>query len=181
MQKLVENLALKYYDKVVDLRHQIHMHPELEFEEENTTHLVCKILDEFGIKYQKNIAKTGILAIIEGKKKSQKKPKCVLLRADMDALPVQEKTNLSYASKIDGKMHACGHDGHTAGLLGAALILNELKDEFCGTIKFMFQPAEEGSGGAKPMIESGVLENPYVDAVFGCHLWGLCLKILLKL
>ncbi|EKO4624691.1 amidohydrolase [Campylobacter jejuni] len=176
MQKLVENLALKYYDKVVDLRHQIHMHPELEFEEENTAHLVCKILDEFGIKYQKNIAKTGILAIIEGKKKSQKKPKCVLLRADMNALPVQEKTNLSYASKIDGKMHACGHDGHTAGLLGAALILNELKDEFCGTIKFMFQPAEEGSGGAKPMIESGVLENPYVDAVFGCHLWGPLLE-----
>ncbi|WP_205590636.1 amidohydrolase, partial [Klebsiella pneumoniae] len=82
----------------------------------------------------------------------------------------------SYASKIDGKMHACGHDGHTAGLLGAALILNELKDEFCGTIKFMFQPAEEGSGGAKPMIESGVLENPYVDAVFGCHLWGSLLE-----
>ncbi|MEF3269419.1 M20/M25/M40 family metallo-hydrolase, partial [Campylobacter jejuni] len=92
---------------------------------------------------------------IEGKKPSTKKAQCVLLRADMDALPVQEETNLSYASKINGKMHACGHDGHTAGLLGAVLILNELRDEFSGTIKFMFQPAEEGSGGAKPMIEAG--------------------------
>lgn len=94
----------------------------------------------------------------------------------MDALPVQEQTNLSYASKINGKMHACGHDGHTAGLLGAVLILNELRDEFSGTIKFMFQPAEEGSGGAKPMIEAGILENPHVDAVFGCHLWGPLLE-----
>ncbi|MFQ6341755.1 M20 metallopeptidase family protein [Campylobacter sp. VTCC 70190] len=176
MQKRIENLALKYYEKIVHLRHQIHMHPELEFEEENTANLVCEILDEFGIKYQRNIAKTGILAIIEGQKEEQKKPKCVLLRADMDALPVQEKTGLDYASKIDGKMHACGHDGHTAGLLGAALILHELRAEFCGVVKFMFQPAEEGSGGAKPMIEWGVLENPFVDAVFGCHLWGALLE-----
>ncbi|MBM0636907.1 M20 family metallopeptidase [Campylobacter sp. VicNov18] len=176
MLKLVEKLTLKYYDKIVRLRHQIHMHPELEFEEENTAHLVCEILDEFGIKYQKNIAKTGILAIIEGKKTSSQKPRCVLLRADMDALPVQEKTQVDYASKIEGKMHACGHDGHTAGLLGAALVLNELREEFCGVIKFMFQPAEEGSGGAKPMIDSGVLENPHVDAVFGCHLWGALLE-----
>ena len=176
MLELVKKLSDKYYRKIVDLRHQIHMHPELEFEEENTANLVCMILDEFGIKYKKNIAKTGILAMIEGLKQSDRKPKCVLLRADMDALPVQEKTGLSYASKIDGKMHACGHDGHTAGLLGAVLILNELKDQFCGTVKFMFQPAEEGSGGAKPMIEAGVLENPFVDGVFGCHLWGPLLE-----
>ncbi len=176
MLERVKNLSDKYYEKIVNLRHQIHMHPELEFEEENTARLVCEILDEFGIKYEKNIAKTGILASIEGKKQSAKKPQCVLLRADMDALPVQEQTNLSYASKINGKMHACGHDGHTAGLLGAALILNELRDEFSGTIKFMFQPAEEGSGGAKPMIEAGILENPHVDAVFGCHLWGPLLE-----
>lgn len=176
MQDLIKNLTQKYYPKIKELRHQIHMHPELEFEEENTANLVCEILDEFGIKYQRNIAKTGILAIIEGKKTSEVKPKCVLLRADMDALPVQEKTGLSYASKIDGKMHACGHDGHTAGLLGAALILNELKEHFNGSVKLMFQPAEEGSGGAKPMIEAGVLENPCVDAVFGCHLWGPLLE-----
>ncbi len=176
MLERVKNLSDKYYEKIVNLRHQIHMHPELEFEEENTARLVCEILDEYGIKYEKNIAKTGILASIEGKKPSTKKAQCVLLRADMDALPVQEQTNLSYASKINGKMHACGHDGHTAGLLGAVLILNELRDEFSGTIKFMFQPAEEGSGGAKPMIEAGILENPHVDAVFGCHLWGPLLE-----
>ncbi|WP_276881927.1 M20 metallopeptidase family protein [Campylobacter cuniculorum] len=172
MQELVGILAKKYYPKIVELRHQIHMHPELEFEEENTAHLVCKILDEYKISYERNIAKTGILASIKGKDGG----KCVLLRADMDALAVQEKTGLSYASKIKGKMHACGHDGHTAALVGAGLILNELKDKFKGTIKLMFQPAEEGSGGAKPMIESGILENPKVDAVFGCHLWGPLLE-----
>lgn len=168
MRKKIEALTQKYFPKIVELRHQIHMHPELEFEEENTANLLCAILDEYGIKYERNIAKTGILAQIQGKSTG----KCVLLRADMDALPVQEETGLSYASKIPGKMHACGHDGHSAGLMGALLVLNELRDEFTGTIKFMFQPAEEGSGGAKPMIEAGILENPKVDAVFGCHLWG---------
>ena len=168
----IKSLTQKYYSEIVALRHAIHMHPELEFEEENTANLLCAILDKYGIKYQRNIAKTGILAQIQGEKEG----KCVLLRADMDALPVQEETNLPYASKIAGKMHACGHDGHSAGLMGALLILNELKSEFSGTIKFMFQPAEEGSGGAKPMIEAGILENPKVDAVFGCHLWGALLE-----
>lgn len=172
MRKKIEALTQKYFPKIVELRHQIHMHPELEFEEENTANLLCAILDEYGIKYERNIAKTGILAQIQGKSTG----KCVLLRADMDALPVQEETGLSYASKIPGKMHACGHDGHSAGLMGALLVLNELRDEFTGTIKFMFQPAEEGSGGAKPMIEAGILENPKVDAVFGCHLWGALLE-----
>ncbi len=172
MQELVRSLAQKYYPRIVDLRHKIHMHPELGFEEENTAHLVCEALDESGISYQKNIAKTGILATIKGKSEG----KCVLLRADMDALALEEKTGLSYASKIKGKMHACGHDGHTAGLVGAALVLNELKDRFRGTVKLMFQPAEESSGGAKPMIEAGILENPHVDAVFGCHLWGPLLE-----
>ncbi len=172
MIELVKSLADKYYAKVVELRHQIHMHPELEFEEQNTARLISTILDEYKISHKKNIAKTGILATIKGKDEG----KCVLLRADMDALAVQEQTGLSYASKIKGKMHACGHDGHSAALLGAALILNELKDKFKGTIKLMFQPAEEGSGGAKPMIEAGILENPRVDAVFGCHLWGPLLE-----
>ena len=166
----IENLTQKYYADIVELRHAIHMHPELEFEEENTANLLCEILDKYKIKYKRNIAKTGILAQIDGELNAHKK--CVLLRADMDALPVQEETNLPYASKIKGKMHACGHDGHSAGLMGALLILNELKSEFSGSVKFMFQPAEEGSGGAKPMIEEGILENPKVDAVFGCHLWG---------
>ena len=172
MQDLVKSLSEKYYQKIVDIRHKIHMHPELEFEEENTAKLVCEILENAKIPFKKGIAKTGVLGYIEGKKSG----KCVLLRADMDALPVEEKTNLSYASKINGKMHACGHDGHTAGLLGAALILNELKDKFEGSVKLMFQPAEEGSGGALPMIKAGILENPKVDAVFGCHLWGAVLE-----
>jgi len=172
MYKKVCLLAQKYYDEIVELRHQIHMNPELEFEEYNTSRLICEILDKYEIPYKKDIAKTGILASIEGKAKG----KCVLLRADMDALAIQEETKLSYASKVAGKMHACGHDGHSAALVGAALILNELRNEFQGCVKFMFQPAEEGSGGAKPMIEAGILEDPKVDAVFGCHLWGPLLE-----
>ncbi|TQR28939.1 amidohydrolase [Campylobacter sp. MIT 99-7217] len=174
MIEKIKLLSKKYYPKIKELRHQIHMHPELEFEEENTAKLICECLDEAKIPYKKGIAKTGVLAMIEGKKSSN--AKCVLLRADMDALPVEEETNLDFASKIKGKMHACGHDGHSAALVGAALILNELKDEFEGCVKIMFQPAEEGSGGAKPMIDEGILENPKVDAVFGCHLWGALLK-----
>ncbi|MCX2683120.1 M20 family metallopeptidase [Campylobacter sp. MIT 21-1685] len=176
MQESVTNLSQKYFNKIVELRHTIHMYPELEFEEYNTGNLVCEIFDKAGIAYERNIAKTGIIALIEGRKKTQRKKQCVLLRADMDALPVQEETGLSYASKRAGKMHACGHDGHTAGLVGAALILNDLRDHIEGCVKLMFQPAEEGSGGAKPMIEAGVLENPRVDAVFGCHLWGPLLE-----
>ncbi len=186
MIEKIKALSEKFYSEICELRHQIHAHPELEFEEENTANLICSVFDKYNITYQKGIAKTGILAVIEGRLKDEGNlktaaqineslktaSKCVLLRADMDALPVQEETNLAFASKIAGKMHACGHDGHSAGLVGTALILNALKDEFSGVVKFMFQPAEEGVGGAKPMIEAGILENPNVDGVFGCHLWG---------
>lgn len=175
MQDKIKALALKYYDEIRALREHLHQYPELSFEEVKTAEKICELLDKYGISYQKNIAKTGILAQISGTKKVQR-TKCVLLRGDMDALPVEENSGVSFSSKIKGKMHACGHDGHTAGLLGAALILNELRDEFGGVVKFMFQPAEEDIGGAKPMIEAGVLENPSVDAVFGCHLWGNVLE-----
>ncbi|WP_300701591.1 M20 family metallopeptidase [uncultured Campylobacter sp.] len=171
MIEKVRTLCDKYYDEMAAFREHLHEYPELSFEEFETAKKVCALLDKYKIPYKNQIAKTGILAIIEGKKASNDK-KCVLLRADMDALPVEEDTNLSYSSKVKGKMHACGHDGHTSGLLGAALILNELRDEFSGTVKIMFQPAEENGGGAKPMIDEGILENPNVDAVFGCHLWG---------
>lgn len=174
MQNL-KNLMEKHYEKIVNLRHYIHENPEIGFEEIKTSGAVCKIFDEFNIPYKKGIAKTGVLATIKGTKKSNN-PKCVLLRADMDALEIQEQTNVSYKSKIPNRMHACGHDGHTAGLVGAALILNDIKDSFSGTIKFMFQPAEEISGGALPMIKEGILQNPKVDASFGCHLWGQCLE-----
>lgn len=175
MEKNLKDLMEKYYEKIVKLRHYIHENPEIGFEEIKTGNAVCKILDEFNISYKRKIAKTGILATIEGNKKT-KNPKCVLLRADMDALIIQEEANVPYKSKIPNRMHACGHDGHTSGLVGAALILNELKDEFSGTIKFMFQPSEESEGGALPMIEEGILQNPKVDASFGCHLWGQCLE-----
>lgn len=175
MKEKILALTQKYYPRIAELREYLHAHPELSYEEFNTAEKISQCLDEFKIAHQKNIAKTGILAQISGTK-ATKNPKCVLLRADMDALPVQEENALAYASKIAGKMHACGHDGHTAALLGTALILNELKDEFSGTVKLMFQPAEENHGGAKPMIEEGILDNPNVDAVFGFHLWGAILE-----
>lgn len=172
MIERIKALSAKFYPQIRALREQIHAEPELSFEEFNTAKKVCEILQKAGISFQSGVAKTGIVAQIVGTKKGSNAQKCVLLRADMDALPVDEKSGVSYASKVAGKMHACGHDGHTAALVGAALILNELKSEFSGVVKFMFQPAEENYGGAEPMIRAGVLENPRVDAVFGFHLWG---------
>lgn len=172
---MVEKLKLlmeKHYDEVVAARHFFHENPELGFEEFKTNAKICEILDKYGIKYKNNIAKTGILAQVVGTKPSDRQEKCVLLRGDIDALPLPEHADVPYKSKVPNKMHGCGHDGHAAGLIGAALILNELKDEFSGTIKFMFQPAEETEGGALPMIKEGILENPKVEACFGCHLWG---------
>ncbi|WP_026896050.1 M20 metallopeptidase family protein [Clostridiisalibacter paucivorans] len=166
-ERIVE-LSKKYYDRYVELRHEIHMYPETAFEEERTAKLVANELEKLGIEVYRNIGKTGVLGIIRGKYPGH----TVLLRADMDALDIQEEADVPYRSKVKGKMHACGHDGHTAGLLGAAMILNELKDEIHGNIKLVFQPAEEDSGGAKPMIDEGILENPKVDVAFGCHLWG---------
>ncbi|WP_442878314.1 M20 metallopeptidase family protein, partial [Cetobacterium sp.] len=151
----------------MEIRRELHQNPEIGFHEFKTAALIKKELDKLGIPYKGEVAKTGVVGLIEGKYPG----KTVLLRADMDALPIHEETDCEYKSKIPGMMHACGHDGHVAGLLGAAMILNELKDEISGNIKLVFQPAEEGPGGAKPMIEEGILENPKVDAAFGCHLW----------
>lgn len=174
MTEKLKSLMQKHYDEVVKARHFFHENPELGFEEFKTSAKICEILDKHDISYKKGIAKTGILATIVGEK--TKSDKCVLLRGDMDALAMPELAQVPYKSKIPNKMHGCGHDGHAAGLIGAALILNELKSEFSGTIKFMFQPAEETHGGAKPMIDEGILENPKVNACFGCHLWGPILK-----
>jgi len=161
-------LSKKHYNRVVELRHQFHMNPETSFEEFETSKTVANELEKLGIEVTRNVAKTGVVGLIKGKYPG----KTVLLRADMDALLVQEEADVPYKSKVPGKMHACGHDGHTAGLLGAAMILNELKDEMHGNIKLVFQPAEENDGGAEPMIAEGVLENPKVDAAFACHVWG---------
>ena len=164
----VKRLGEKYLQHMINLRETIHMYPEDGSSEFTTSKIIIEELEKLGIKVQKNVAKTGVVGLIEGKYPG----KTVLLRADMDALKIQEQADVEYKSKIDGMMHACGHDGHVAGLLGAAMILNELKDNLHGNVKLVFQPAEERDGGALPMIEEGVLENPKVDAAFAAHLWG---------
>jgi amidohydrolase len=156
------------FDYTQSLRRDFHAYPELGFKEFRTAGIVARELAALGLESQSNIAGTGVVAILEG---SSPGP-VILLRADMDALPIEEMTGAIYASRNTGVMHACGHDGHTAILLTVAKILNNHKQELSGTIKFMFQPAEEGLGGAEKMIESGILENPTVDVTLGLHLWN---------
>ncbi|HLO48856.1 MAG TPA: M20 family metallopeptidase [Kamptonema sp.] len=154
--------------QLVEWRRHLHQRPELSFTENLTAEFVSKKLQEWGITHQVGIAKTGIVATIDSGK-----PGLVLaIRADMDALPIQEENQVSYRSKHDGIMHACGHDGHTAIALGTAYYLANHREDFNGVVKIIFQPAEEGPGGAKPMIEAGVLKNPDVDAIIGLHLWN---------
>jgi len=163
-------LANEIHANVVENRRHLHANPELSFHEYQTSAYVSQKLDELGIKYQK-MANTGLVAIIKGEKPSDG---VVALRADMDALPIVEANEVSYKSKNPGVMHACGHDAHTSSLLGTAKILTELKSEFGGTIKLIFQPAEEKlPGGANMMIKEGVLENPKPDAVIGQHVMPL--------
>ena len=168
MNQKLEDLWEKHYERVYEIRHQIHMHPEVGFEEYETSKLIASELEKLGIEVTKNVAKTGVVGLIKGGLPG----KTVALRADMDALRVNEESNCEFKSKVPGVMHACGHDGHTASLLGVAMMLNEIKDELHGNVKLVFQPAEEVEGGALPMINDGVLENPKVDAIFGGHLWG---------
>ena len=156
-------------DVILDRRH-LHQNPELSFHEYQTSAFVAAALDKLGIPHQ-NMAGTGIVALLTGRKPSEA---VIALRADMDALPITEANNVSYISKNSGVMHACGHDVHTSSLLGTAKILSQLKDEFAGTIKFIFQPAEEKlPGGASLMIQDGVLENPKPSAVIGQHVMPL--------
>ena len=158
--------AEKISEWIIDIRRELHKHPELMYEEIKTSALVRRELDKLGIKYRSPIAKTGVLASI-----GNGNGPCVALRADMDALPIHEETDIPFRSEVDGKMHACGHDCHTAMLLGAAKILKSKEEQFNGTIKFLFQPAEEGGAGGKLMREEGVLENPDVERIFGLHVW----------
>ena len=165
----IKELASKHAEEVIAIRRHIHQFPELSFEEINTSAYVCSILDKHHIAYTKGIVKTGIVAIIEGKNPSKK---TLLLRADLDALPIEEKNEVSYKSQHPGVMHACGHDAHTASVLGTAIILQQLKNDFEGTVKIMFQPGEEVlPGGASLMIKEGVLQNPKVDKAFGQHVF----------
>lgn len=161
----IKLLGEKYKDYMVELRRYFHENPEPSKEEYNTSEKIKEELDKMGIPYV-SIAETGVIGTIKGDKPG----KTVALRADMDALQVKECTGFSFASKKEGLMHACGHDGHMASLLGAAKILNEIKNEINGTVKLFFQPAEETATGARKMIEEGALEG--VDGVFGIHIWA---------
>ncbi|WP_423363493.1 M20 metallopeptidase family protein [Mycoplasma sp. P36-A1] len=163
----IKTLANKYFDEYTSIRRTIHQNPETGYKEFKTSKIIKDTLDSLNIEYYECF-NTGVVGLIKGKNEG----KTVLLRADMDALEVDEKADVEYKSKVKRLMHACGHDGHVAGLLGTAMILNELKDTFDGNIKLMFQPGEEKEGGALQMIEEGILENPKVDAAFGVHLWG---------
>jgi amidohydrolase len=152
---------------LVEWRRDLHKNPELAFQEKKTSEFVEKRLSEFGIPFQKNVAGTGVVGLLEGKQGG----KTLMVRSDMDALPVQEENDVDYKSKHDGVMHACGHDGHMAILLMTAKKMVEEKD-FKGTIKFVFQPAEEVGRGAQAMIQGGVMKNPKVDGALGLHLWN---------
>ncbi len=162
----IQTLARKYADEFIQVRHHLHAHPELSYQEFATSTFVQEKLTEIGIPFQV-ISETGVVAIIEGKNPSKR---VLALRADMDALPIQEENEVPYRSVNIGVMHACGHDVHTTLLLGAAKILTELKDEWEGTLKLIFQPGEEKNpGGASYMIRDGVLENPAPQGIIALH------------
>ena len=152
---------------IVEKRRTIHQHPELMYEEFETSKLVQKTLSDLDITFEKDIAITGVVGIV-----GNGNGPCIALRADMDALPIHEETDIDFKSKIDGKMHACGHDCHTAMLLGAARLLKENEEEINGTIKLIFQPAEEGGAGGKMMRDQGVLQNPKVEQIYALHVAG---------
>ena len=153
---------------LLKLRREFHIIPEIGFKEFKTSELILNEINSYGLKIKKNIAGTGISATLEG----QKKGKTIMVRVDMDALPIIEKNEIDHISKHDGVMHACGHDGHMAIAIIVAKILSRNKEIIKGNVKFVFQPAEEGPGGARSMIEEGVLKDPKVDALLGLHIWN---------
>jgi amidohydrolase len=169
LKERIKKLATQYFNEVVEMRHHLHANPELSFEEFNTSAFIASKLKAFNIPFTDGIVKTGIVALIKGKNPDKK---IIALRADIDALPIKEENKVSYCSTNPGVMHACGHDVHTSSLLGTAKILNELRNEFEGTIKLIFQPGEEKlPGGASLMIKEGVLENPRPVSIFGQHVF----------
>jgi len=159
--------AETHFDYMVDQRRDFHRHPELGFQETRTSGIVADTLTNLGMEVQRGIGQTGVVGLLEGSKPGP----TLLVRFDMDALPIQEENRLDYASQNPGVMHACGHDGHTTMGLTLAKIFAQYQEELAGTIKFVFQPAEEGLGGAFAMIADGVLDNPRPDAALAMHLW----------
>ena len=163
----LKNEAISIKDEIINLRREFHMNPELGFEEYKTSKTIKEYLDKEGIRYE-SYAKTGVCGIIRGNLEKNK-DRVIGLRSDIDALPIEENNKCEYMSTIKGKMHACGHDGHMAILLGVAKILNKNRDLFGGTVKLIFEPAEETKGGSRFMIKEGVLKNPDVDIMCGLH------------
>lgn len=167
LKETVKQLTKKYYSDILAIRRHIHENPELSFQEFNTSKYICSKLDEYGIAYKAGYVKTGIVGIIKGKNPDRK---VIALRADMDALPIEESVDNQVKSCNKGVMHACGHDAHSASLLGTARILNELKEQWEGTVLLIFQPGEESfPGGAKLMMEEGALDNPKPEVIIGQH------------
>lgn len=165
----IKSLAIENFEEIRECRRHLHRHPELSFEEFATSRYIQQQLTKFGVSFKADIATTGVVAIIEGNNPGKK---TIALRADIDALPITETNTHDYVSTNQGVMHACGHDAHTASLLGVAKILTALKNEFEGTVKLIFQPSEEKlPGGAAVMIEEGVLENPKVESIFAQHVF----------
>jgi amidohydrolase len=153
---------------LIKVRRELHRIPGIRFDIEETSNYVAEKLHDFKLEVQTGIGKTGVVGLLHGKQNG----KTIMYRSDMDALPIKEQNEVAYISKNEGKMHACGHDGHMSIALHIAKILSRHRDEFKGAIKFVFQPAEEGAGGAELMVSEGVLENPKVDAAIGLHIWN---------
>jgi len=171
LKQLLQQKSAELHQEIIAMRRHLHQHPELSFHEYKTAEFVQHELTKSGVNFKSGIAGTGVVALIEGKNPSKK---IVALRGDMDALPIQETNNVDYKSQNAGVMHACGHDVHTSSLLGVAKILNGLRNEFEGTVKLIFQPAEEKlPGGASLMIKEGVLENPVPSGIIGQHVMPL--------
>lgn len=167
----IKSLAGQYSGEVVEARRHLHENPELSYEEHNTVRFVKEKLESFGISIREEVATTGLIAEIQGRNPGKKS---IALRADMDALPITETSNVPYKSKVAGVMHACGHDVHTASLLGTAKILHSIRDQFEGTVRLLFQPGEEKTpGGASYMIRDGALKNPQPSGIIGQHVFPL--------
>ena len=167
----IKSLSNQYSTKVIELRRHLHANPELSYQEYNTAKYVAQQLKDFGLVPKEGVATTGVVAEVKGKNPAKKS---IALRADMDALPIHEANNVPYKSKVEGLMHACGHDVHTSSLLGTAKILNEVKDQFEGTVRLIFQPGEEKNpGGASYMIRDGALKNPQPSGIIGQHVFPL--------
>lgn len=167
MKNRIKSLASEYAPDLIDCRRHLHSHPELSFQEYETSKFIRQKLDEYGIPYRAGVAGTGIVALVEGKNPSSK---VIALRGDIDALPIEEANEVPYKSQRQGVMHACGHDVHTTVALGAARILQQVRNDFEGTVKILFQPGEEKHpGGASLMIRDGALEDPKPQAILGLH------------